>query len=153
MDTLAAARAGDLEFTKWLHNNSDLYDIRCTSHTLDIACARGDLEMIQWLLANRSDIFKTDDFSLMNLQRKNPVLEPHEWSYRSHFDGYLYLPEPLPVSEGHLRVFRWLMTEYEWGTSKSYPDSDRWTTKIAMHAAACNNFEMIEIFNKYKFKH
>lgn len=102
------------------------------------------------LLANCPEIFKTDDSFLLHRQRDCPVLEPQEWPYQSHFDGYLDLPDPLEVSEGHLRVFRWLSTEYEWTTSESYPDPDRWTEKIAMHAAECKNFEMIEILNKHK---
>lgn len=142
MDT--AAQTGDLEFIKWLQESQ--LSINCTGAAMIAANERGDLEMLQWLLKNRLELVPNADESLSEPFAAHRLQQrPIQWPDRTYHKDYLLLPEPLEITEGHVRVFQWLKTEYKWTDPKH---SERWAQKIAMHAAACNNFVMIEILKE-----
>lgn len=109
MDT--AAESGDLELLKWLQSHQDQYDVQCSKAALVAANERGDLEMLQWLLANCAELLFGADEALSECTQVR-----RRWPYPSDF---LQPPDSLEVTEGRLRVFHWLSTEYQWAVFSS----------------------------------
>lgn len=144
----AAAKAGDLGFLQWIHEQSnDRYNVRCTKAALISAIERGDLDMVQWLRANRPE-FADHSESLFS-QHHPPVTQADRanmpWPYTDYPASYFELPDSLKITEGHLRIFRWLSREYEW---KNLAHRLRWINKTALFAVSCGNFEMAEILSE-----
>lgn len=143
----AAAKAGDLPFLLWMHEQpSDRYHVSCTKAALIFAIERGDLDMVQWLRANRPEF--AGQFEELFSQHSPPVTQVDRanmpWPYTDHPASYFELPDPLEVTEGHLRIFRWLSIEYEW---RNRSHRSQWVNKVALFAASCGNIEMAEVLS------
>lgn len=141
---------GGLAFVQWLHEHEGQSLDFCASNALVGANERGDLEMIKWLLVNRTYLREVSDLYFTLRSTNLGQQGPSEWPYDSYPYDLWDLPEPLEFTEGHLRVARWLSTEYDWTKSDSYYSemAGQWAQKTAMRAAACSNFEMIRIIRE-----
>lgn len=145
-DLNQVARTGDLAFMQWLlQHRGQQFTVHFHNNLLPNAMERSDLATVQWLLANPLGDFCNEYYLSVRFARGSfAKIYEARWpkDYYSSDPPRFYLPEPLEVTDDHLRVFRWLSSEYEW-TSDEY--RDKWIDCVALQAASCNNFEMIKV--------
>lgn len=139
------ARTGDLAFMQWLLQHRDQqYTVLFNNNLLPNAMERSDLATVQWLLASSlgeicSEYYLSVHFGYGSSAQICKKRWPREYGNNA---PQFYLPEPLEVTEDHLRVFRWLNNEYKW-ESEEY--RNKWIDCVALHAASCNDFEVIKV--------
>lgn len=143
-------RPGHLAFMQWLFQRKELYSVHFDYKLLTNAVEFSDLDMLQWLLGttlfeSSSELFLGAHCSFGSSAKICEKRWPKD--YFSVSEPCFYLPDPLEVTEAHLRVFRWLNTEYKWKHSQY---RDQWANCVALHAASCNSFEMIQVLEGIK---
>lgn len=143
-------RPGHLAFMQWLFQRQELYSVHFDYKLLTNAVELSDLDMIQWLL--KTQLFESSSELFLGAHcsfGSSAWILEKRWprGYYSVSEPCFYLPDPLEVTEAHLRVFRWLNTEYKW---KHRQYRDQWINCVALHAASCNSFEMIQVLEGIK---
>lgn len=134
------AKYGELEFMRWLHDHSASFrSVQCSSTAFGYAAERGDLAMLQWLLATHPE----------RLTSEYCFLEPFfRWngSGRQEYKRSVWdLPSDyFPSSPGsnHVQLAAWLATQYKW---KSTQYRASWVEKTLLYAVRWGNLELVHV--------
>lgn len=137
------AKTGDLEFMKWLQKNQ--MEMIGSSNALVIAMERGYFDMVVWLVENQPAFLSFNEQLFSAHSAQSTDFGRNEWPNRSYPSSYFELPEPLEVTEGHIRLCRWFATEYKWQNTLA---KGSWADKTVLHASACGNIEILEIISE-----
>jgi hypothetical protein len=137
-----AAQTGDLDLIQWLHL---VLDGKYTKTTMMIACARGDLENIEWLVAHSSFLPQSSDRlkcleTPMEAAAMCGKLEVVQWiSQMNQKDKKSVLWECTPdvldhaARRGYLNIVKWLHFHTTYGC----------TTDAMDNAAAYGHLEVV----------
>ena len=128
-----AARVGNLEVIKWLHNNCDAQDI-CTTWAMNWAASYGHLEVVKWLHENRKEGCTNH---AMDYAAENGHLEVVKWLHVNRAEGCTVWAINFAVDKGHLDVVKWL---YENRQEEIYVKD----VHVIDNAAAKGHLEMIK---------
>lgn len=131
-----------LAFVKWAHDHRDEYEIDSMQNALHHAITHGQLELIQWIYEEDSNVRSTCDGFRIAIH--NGQLEVAKWLYLIHPQGYFY--DPTDGSSG-LEMNTWLLCEYNWVDSTHRLI---WIEKSFEKAASDNIKEAVELLYIYE---
>lgn len=132
-------KTGDLAFVKWLAERPEIMTGSCDA--LVIAMEYGHFDMVKWFVAHRPAFLHLNEYLLS----AHGVSEEDFGRHRFDLDDTIKLPEPLETSLGHVRICRWLATEYKW---ENVIARKTWVQSAMLRASACGSFEMLDILKQ-----
>lgn len=136
IDMAVVARAGDLDFIRWIYDREDRYQVIWMG-AMNQAAMHGHVQLMQWLHSQR---IASVDAATLALAACYGRLNVVRWLHDEFSSKVFADPTQLMATNAHIETVQWLLDNFSWSNPQQ---RDVWISAAVQSAASVGSLELL----------